>query len=87
MEPINKYGTWGLVIGASSGIGQDLCRRLAQRALNLVLVVDRIVNSLGTSGLPVPDPFGKFLRMVSAWMGRSFASSVIGREMKKMSNS
>lgn len=57
------------------------------RAASVETVVDSIMNSLGKSKTIVPDPFGKFLRFTSAWMGRTFASTVIGKEMRKMSGS
>ncbi len=33
----NKYGSWAVVTGASSGIGRELAERLAESGLNLVI--------------------------------------------------
>jgi len=36
-----KYGSWAIVTGASSGIGQEFCNQLAAHKLNLILIARR----------------------------------------------
>ena len=36
-----RYGPWAIVAGASEGLGQAWCRRLAQRGLNIFLIARR----------------------------------------------
>lgn len=37
----DKYGSWAVVTGASSGIGEEFCRQLAVQKFNLILIARR----------------------------------------------
>jgi uncharacterized protein len=53
----NKYGPWGIVTGASSGIGRSLAKELARKGLNLVLV-SRSVNLLDQLATEIREESG-----------------------------
>lgn len=38
---LNKYGTWAIITGASSGIGVEFAHQIAAKGLNIVLVARR----------------------------------------------
>ncbi|MFC1513706.1 SDR family NAD(P)-dependent oxidoreductase [candidate division KSB1 bacterium] len=38
---VSKFGPWALVTGASSGIGAEFCRQLAEKGLNIIMTARR----------------------------------------------
>ena len=42
MDFLSYFGPWAIVTGASSGLGKEFCKQLAERGLNLVLVARSI---------------------------------------------
>jgi short-subunit dehydrogenase len=38
---LEKYGTWAIVTGASSGIGVEYAKQIAEKGLNVILVARR----------------------------------------------
>jgi short-subunit dehydrogenase len=52
----NKFGSWAIITGASSGIGEGFARQLAADGLNLVLVARR-VSLLEKIGLELKEKF------------------------------
>jgi len=61
----DKFGPWAVVTGASSGIGKEFCRQLADHGLNLVLVARRL-QSLEQVGEELALEFGIRYRVVPA---------------------
>lgn len=33
-----KYGEWGIILGATEGVGKAFCERLAKEGMNVVMV-------------------------------------------------
>lgn len=38
---LNKYGKWAIITGASSGLGEEFCRQLANLNFNLIMIARR----------------------------------------------
>ena len=38
MDLKEKYGEWGIVLGATEGVGEAFCKKLAEGGMNIVMV-------------------------------------------------
>src|SRR6516165_2347650 len=59
----DRFGPWALITGASSGIGREFARQLAQAGLNAALVARRVV-LLEEAGRTFENAFGVRTRAI-----------------------
>ncbi|OJZ66241.1 hypothetical protein BRW65_27235 [Mycobacterium paraffinicum] len=59
----HRFGPWAVVTGASSGIGQEFVRQLADAGINVVLVARRLA-ALQELGAAIADRYGVAYRAV-----------------------
>jgi len=64
-----KYGPWALITGASSGIGMEFARQLAERGLNLALVARR-EDKLKSLATELADKFTIEIKVIIADLSR-----------------
>ncbi len=71
IAPVDLYsGTWALVTGASSGIGEEFARQLAARKANLILTA-RSEDKLRRLGRDLIQRYGVQTRVVPVDLGRA----------------
>jgi uncharacterized protein len=61
----NKFGSWAIITGASSGIGKEFARQLAADRLNVILVARRIL-LLEEIGRQLAKEYGILYRTIEA---------------------
>lgn len=74
-----RYGEWGLVTGATSGIGEEFARQLAARGLNLVLVA-RSSDALGTVGQQLTQDYQIRVRSIAVDLREASACHVLAEK-------
>lgn len=60
-----KYGEWGIILGATEGVGQAFCEKLAQGGMNVVMV-GRRENMLKEHGEELEQKYGIKTKVVRA---------------------
>ena len=71
-----RYGEWALVTGASAGIGEEFCRQLAEKGMNIISVARReeLLKELGEE---LTTKFGVQTREVAVDLTRDDAADRI----------
>jgi len=80
---VNRYGPWGLVAGASQGLGAAYARELARRGLSVVLIARRS-EPLQALGREIERDFGVAARPVTVDLSSPDFLSVIERETRDL---
>jgi uncharacterized protein len=76
---LNRYGTWAVVTGASSGIGREMAIKLAEAGLNLVLVA-RSQNVLEQMAATLSLGYRIEIRVICADLGQKKAIEMVEKQ-------
>ena len=69
-----RYGPWGIVAGASNGIGAGFARSMAKRGLNVVLIARR-GDALAQTADEIESSYGAKTRVLVADQSRRSTST------------
>lgn len=71
-----KYGEWGIILGATEGVGKAFCERLAQQGMNVVMV-GRREEKLQELGKSLQKQYGVEYKVVKADFSKEDAAQKI----------
>jgi len=77
-----RYGEWALVTGASSGIGADFVRQLAEKGMNIILTARRI-HSMEAIAMEVEEAYGVKTQVIGQDLIEPDAVDIIKNRVKE----
>ena len=71
-----KYGQWGVILGATEGVGKAFCEKIAAGGMNVVMV-GRREEKLNALGRELKDKYGVDYKVVKADFSQENAAETV----------